>query len=103
MGDDTARLAVAIEAAGITYQATRHESVAVGMADGYARVSGELGVALVSRGPGTTNALSAIATAAKAGSRVLVLTGASPEQDRGIRYSKFADQSLLYQGVGVDY
>ena len=41
----------------------RHEQAAVHAADAYARVSGKVGVALVTSGPGVTNALTGIATA----------------------------------------
>ncbi|MBF0368529.1 MAG: biosynthetic-type acetolactate synthase large subunit [Magnetococcales bacterium] len=42
---------------------TRHEQGALHAADGYARVSGEVGVALVTSGPGATNAVTGLATA----------------------------------------
>lgn len=42
---------------------TRHEQGAVHSADGYARVTGEVGVALVTSGPGATNAVTGLATA----------------------------------------
>ena len=41
----------------------RHEQGAVHMADGYARASGKVGVALVTSGPGATNTVTGIATA----------------------------------------
>jgi acetolactate synthase I/II/III large subunit len=41
----------------------RHEASAVNAADGYARATGEVGVALVTSGPGVTNAVTGIATA----------------------------------------
>ncbi|MBF0284280.1 MAG: biosynthetic-type acetolactate synthase large subunit [Magnetococcales bacterium] len=41
----------------------RHEQGAVHAADGYARVTGEVGVALVTSGPGATNAVTGLATA----------------------------------------
>ncbi|MGH6805803.1 MAG: thiamine pyrophosphate-binding protein, partial [Ensifer adhaerens] len=41
----------------------RHEQAAVHAADGYARATGEVGVALVTSGPGVTNAVTGIATA----------------------------------------
>jgi acetolactate synthase-1/2/3 large subunit len=41
----------------------RHEQAAVHAADGYARATGEVGVALVTSGPGVTNAITGIATA----------------------------------------
>ncbi len=42
---------------------TRHEQAAVHAADGYARASGEVGVAIVTSGPGFTNTITGIATA----------------------------------------
>lgn len=42
---------------------TRHEQAAVHAADGYARASGEVGVAIVTSGPGFTNTITSIATA----------------------------------------
>jgi len=47
MSEDTAKLIVEVDRAGIPLYSTRHDSTAVGMADGYARASGEVGVAIV--------------------------------------------------------
>ena len=47
----------------IEHVLVRHEQAAVHAADGYARASGEVGVALVTSGPGVTNAVTGIATA----------------------------------------
>lgn len=55
--------------------ACRHEQFAVHAADGYARATGRLGVALVSTGPGTTNAVSGLYEACYGSSPVLVITG----------------------------
>lgn len=48
---------------GLRHIMTRHEQGAVHAADGYARVSGEVGVAIVTSGPGATNAVTGLATA----------------------------------------
>lgn len=53
----------------------RHEQGAGHMADGYARASGQLGVCLLSRGPGASNALIAIENAYHESSPVLALAG----------------------------
>src|SRR5918999_3068382 len=45
----------------ITHYLVRHEQGAVHMAEGYARASGKVGVALVTSGPGATNAVTGIA------------------------------------------
>jgi acetolactate synthase-1/2/3 large subunit len=52
----------------------RHEQGAVHAADGYARATGRLGVAIVSTGPGTTNAITGLYEAGFASSRVLLIT-----------------------------
>ncbi|HWP47795.1 MAG TPA: thiamine pyrophosphate-binding protein [Candidatus Limnocylindrales bacterium] len=54
---------------------TRHESAAVHMADAWARVTGEPGVAVVTGGPGHTNAMTGLATAYLAGSPVILISG----------------------------
>jgi acetolactate synthase-1/2/3 large subunit len=53
----------------------RHEQTTAYMADGYARVTGKPGVALVVPGPGVQNASAAIGTAYSASSPVLLLAG----------------------------
>ena len=53
----------------------RHEQAAVHAADAYARVSGKVGVALVTSGPGATNALTGIATAYSDSIPLVVITG----------------------------
>jgi acetolactate synthase I/II/III large subunit len=54
---------------------TRHEQGATHMADGYARATGKLGVALVTSGPGATNTITGLLTAQMDSSPILVLTG----------------------------
>lgn len=56
----------------------RHEQAAVHAADGYARVTGKPGVALVTSGPGATNAITGIATAYMDSVPMVVLTGQVP-------------------------
>jgi acetolactate synthase I/II/III large subunit len=56
----------------------RHEQGAVHAADGYARATGEVGVALLTSGPGATNGVTAIATAYCDSIPVVVLTGQVP-------------------------
>ena len=53
----------------------RHEQGAVSMADGYARATGKLGVAITSTGPGAANGMGAMVEAYWANSPVLHLTG----------------------------
>ncbi|MFM6986925.1 MAG: acetolactate synthase 3 catalytic subunit [Hydrogenophaga sp.] len=56
----------------------RHEQAAVHAADGYARATGEVGVALVTSGPGVTNAVTGIATAYTDSIPLVVITGQVP-------------------------
>src|ERR1700686_5875466 len=53
----------------------RHEQRATHMADGYARASGEVGVAVATSGPGATNMVTGIATAMLDSSPIVCITG----------------------------
>lgn len=61
----------------------RHEAAAVHMADAWARLTGEPGVALVTGGPGHANAVGALYTAAMAESPVVLLSGHAPTDQLG--------------------
>jgi acetolactate synthase-1/2/3 large subunit len=62
----------------ITNVLVRHEQGAVHAADGLARVTGEVGVALLTSGPGATNGVTGIATAYMDSVPLVVLTGQVP-------------------------
>jgi acetolactate synthase-1/2/3 large subunit len=62
----------------------RHEGAAVHMADAWARVTGEIGVAMVTGGPGHANAVSALYTAQMAEAPVLLLSGHAPNSQLGM-------------------
>lgn len=62
----------------ITHYLVRHEQGAVHAAEGYARVTGKVGVALVTSGPGATNAVTGIATAYMDSIPLVVITGQVP-------------------------
>jgi len=68
----------ALERDGFSIISSRHETGAVGAADGYARVTGRIGVALVIADQGLPNAIMGIATAFHAASPVLVLVARLP-------------------------
>lgn len=57
---------------------TRHEQAAIHAADGYARASGEVGVAIVTSGPGFTNAVTGIATAYMDSIPLVIISGQVP-------------------------
>lgn len=61
---------------------TRHESAAVHMADGWARMSGRLAVSLVTGGPGHINSIAGIATAQASGVPLLAVSGQSNSKQR---------------------
>ena len=63
------------EEPGIRYFTTRHEQATTHMADGYARVSGNIATALVIPGAGVFNASTGIATAHSVSSPILAVTG----------------------------
>ncbi len=62
----------------ITHLMTRHEQGAVHAADGYARVTGDVGVCLVTSGPGATNTVTGLATAYMDSIPIVVFTGQVP-------------------------
>jgi acetolactate synthase-1/2/3 large subunit len=70
--------------AGIELIHTRHEAAAVHMADAHARLTGEPTVALVTGGPGHSNAASALYTATLAESPVVLLSGHAPNAELGM-------------------
>ncbi len=74
-----------LDAHGIELIDVRDERAAVYMAHAEAELTGELGVALVTAGPGVTNAITGIANAHVARASVLVLSGTSPtaQENRG--------------------
>lgn len=57
---------------------SRHEQGAIHAADGYARASGKIGVAIITSGPGFTNAVTGIATAYTDSIPLLVISGQVP-------------------------
>ena len=60
---------------GIEHILVRHEQAAVHMADGYARSTGDVGVVLVTSGPGATNTITGIATAYMDSVPLVILSG----------------------------
>ena len=68
----------------IQHVLVRHEQAAVHAADGYARATGEVGVALVTSGPGVTNAVTGIATAYMDSIPMVIITGQVPTPAIGL-------------------
>jgi len=68
----------------IQHVLVRHEQAAVHAADGYARATGDVGVALVTSGPGLTNAVTGIATAYMDSIPMVVIAGQVPTAAIGL-------------------
>ncbi|WP_437492971.1 biosynthetic-type acetolactate synthase large subunit [Sorangium sp. So ce1014] len=64
----------------IRHVLVRHEQGAAHMADGYARASGKVGVAIATSGPGATNLVTGIATAMLDSSPIVCITGQVPSK-----------------------
>ena len=81
--------------------ALRHEQAAVHAADGYARATGRLGVALTSTGPGAANAVPGLYEAGFASSPVLMVTGQidTPYLGKGRGFLHEAEQQASMLGA----
>jgi thiamine pyrophosphate-dependent acetolactate synthase large subunit-like protein len=99
LGSGNAVVTNALVAGGATYHAARHEGGATAMADGWARVTGCVGVVSVHQGPGLTNTLTALAEAAKSRTPLLVLAGDTPAAARRSNFR--IDQHGLVEAVGA--
>jgi thiamine pyrophosphate-dependent acetolactate synthase large subunit-like protein len=100
MGDGNLRFMTYLaDTIGIPYYAARHEGGAVAMADGYARVTGRVGVCSVTQGPGVTNTLTALTEARKASTPMLLLAGDTAA--RILRHNQDVDQTAIFKSVGV--
>lgn len=89
----------ALVQSGAGFVAARHETAAVTMADAWARVTGEVGVATVHQGPGFTNAVTALAEAAKSRTPLLVLV--ADTSAAAIRSNFRVDQAAIAAAVGA--
>lgn len=102
-GVHTIELYRALPGSGIRHVTARHEAGAGFMADGYARVSGRFGVALVITGPGVTNILTPMAQARADSVPMLVISGvnARPTLGQGLGYlHELPDQLALTASLG---
>ena len=77
-GNQVLSLYEALDREGIRIVHTRHEGAAVHMADAWARLTGEVGVCLVTAGPGHANAMGALAMAESGESPVVLVSGHAP-------------------------
>jgi thiamine pyrophosphate-dependent acetolactate synthase large subunit-like protein len=97
----------AFPGSGIRLVGVRHEQTAAYAADGYARATGRLGVALTTTGPGAANAVAATGEAWAAHSPILVITtdipttARRPGQYRGVLHET-TDQASFFRPVTKD-
>jgi thiamine pyrophosphate-dependent acetolactate synthase large subunit-like protein len=89
----------ALCAGGARFHHARHEGGAICMADGYARVSGRVGVCSVHQGPGLTNLMTGLTEAVKSRTPLLVLAGESPAAALNSNFR--IDQPGLVESVGA--
>jgi acetolactate synthase-1/2/3 large subunit len=75
--------------------AARHEKLGVEIADGFARATGQVGVAITGTGPGATNTLTGIAGCYADNIPVLLLMGQHPLVNMGKEYQQEVPSSYI--------
>lgn len=95
VGSGNLELANALVSNGVAYHGVNHEAAAVAAADGYARVSGSVGVATVHQGPGFTNTLTALVEALRSRTPLLLLAAESSFGNQVL------DQVAVAEAVGA--
>src|SRR5512133_403375 len=84
---------------GIRIVDTRHEQAAAHAADAWARLTRGMGVAIVTAGPGVTDAVTGVANAYAAASPLLLLGGAAPTFNQGRGSLQEMPQVPLFQSI----
>jgi acetolactate synthase-1/2/3 large subunit len=84
---------------GIRVVDVRHEQVAAHAADAYARLTRNVGVAVVTAGPGVTDAVTGVANASAARSPLLLIGGAAPLGLRGLGALQEMEQVALLRPI----
>ncbi|XP_068173419.1 2-hydroxyacyl-CoA lyase 2 [Antennarius striatus] len=97
VGGHISPILVACEKVGIRIVDTRHEATAVFAADAVARLSGTVGVAAVTAGPGLTNTVTAVKNAQMAESPLLLIGGAAGTLVKGRGALQDIDQMSLFK------
>src|SRR5690242_19863692 len=90
---------MAIDAQGISIIDVRDERAAVHMAQAHAELTGSLGVALVTAGPGVTNAMTGIANAHVSRAPVLVLSATPPRPQENRGALQDMDHTMLVRSI----
>jgi thiamine pyrophosphate-dependent acetolactate synthase large subunit-like protein len=99
LGSGNLAMTNALRDAGARFWSARHETGAICMADGYARVSGRLTACSVHQGPGLTNAITGLTEAAKSRTPVLLLAADTPSA--ALRSNFRIDEAGLVEAVGA--
>jgi len=86
-------------AEGINVVDVRHEQAAAHAADAYARLTGRLGVALVTAGPGVTDAVTGVANAFYANSPMILIGGRHPTTENLRGGLQEMDHPKLFQSI----
>ena len=85
---------------GIQLIHVRHEGAAVHMAESWARLTGEVGIALVTGGPGHANAIGALCTALASETPVILLSGHAPLNELGLgAFQEFSQAAIAAPGA----
>ena len=101
LGDGNMHLAGALAHLGMPFTYARHEHCAVSMAMAYARVTGEVGLATVTCGPGLTQIMTGLTAAVRASIPMVVFVGESPISANW--YNQEIDQAPFVIACGADY
>ena len=81
------------------YYGSRHESPGIAMADGYTRVSGRIGIATTTQGPGLTNAITALVAARKSRTPMVYVVGDVASYQAG--WPQDIDHQAVFDAAGV--
>jgi thiamine pyrophosphate-dependent acetolactate synthase large subunit-like protein len=87
---------------GLRYIGSAHEAGAVLMALGYAQVSGRVGVATVTHGPGLTNTLTALVEGVKGNIPLMLVTGDTAEADSANPQNINQREFIVAAGAGFE-
>ncbi len=88
-----------LDAEGIRIIDVRDERAAVHMAQAHAELTGGLGVALVTAGPGVTNAMTGIANAHVSRAPILILSGTAPRPQENRGGLQDVDHTAMLRGI----
>ncbi len=101
LGDGTARIVYHLAEAGLPVYEGRHEAYVYAMADGYSRATGRPTVCAITGGPAVGHTFTAMTSAARTESSVILLTGPSSRDD--LRGRQRLDHRAITELAGAAY